>query len=113
VFSVGNLIIWNVGTECSDVKVECFLDIRTEQLHRIIEYRVLGSSGGTNDLRTGNFKYAMGDVYDHVHMAKTKFSTSKVALSSVLWRQDVSWWCVGAINSRYDWVAKTIIIRRI
>jgi hypothetical protein len=84
-----------------------------EQPHRIIEYRHLGSSDtvvnhvGTNDLRTGNFNYAMGDVYDLVHMAKTKFSTSRVAPSSVLQRQDVSWWCIGAINCRYDWVAKT------
>ena len=39
----GESIIWNVGTECSDMKVECFLGIRTEQLHRVIEYRDLES----------------------------------------------------------------------
>ena len=40
---LGDSIIWNVGTECSDMKVECFLGIRTEQLHRVIENRDLGS----------------------------------------------------------------------
>ena len=54
---LGDLIIWNVGTECSDMKVECFLGIRMEQLHRVIENRDLGSPHivvthvGTNDLR--------------------------------------------------------------
>ena len=114
---LGNSSIWNVGTECSDMKVECFLGIRMEQLHTVIEYRDLGRSDtvvnhvGTNNLRRiANLSYVMGDVYDLVHMAKTKFSTSRVALSSVLQRRDVSWWCIGAINSRYDWVVETIII---
>ena len=116
---LGDSIIQNVGTECSDMKVECFLGIRMEQLHRIIEYRDLGSSDtvvnhvGTNNLRrTGNLNYVMGYVCDLVHMAKTKFSTSGVVLSSMLWRQDLSWWHIGAINSRYNWVTKTLIIQR-
>jgi len=50
----------------------------------------------------------MGDVYDLVNMAKTKFSTSRVVLSGVLWRQDVSWWRIGAVNSRYEWVLQTL-----
>jgi hypothetical protein len=46
---------------------------------------------GTNDLRqTGNLEYVMGDVYDLVNMAKTKFSTSRVVLSNVLQRRDMS-----------------------
>ena len=50
-------IIRNVGTECSDVKFECFPGIRTEQLQTLIEIRDLGSPDsvvvhvGTNDLR--------------------------------------------------------------
>jgi len=54
---LGESIIWNVGTECSDMTVECFPGIRTEQLHRVIEYRDLGSPDpvvihvGTNSLR--------------------------------------------------------------
>ena len=42
---LGELIIWSVGTECSDMKVECFPGIRTEQLHGVIEYRDLGRNG--------------------------------------------------------------------
>jgi hypothetical protein len=54
---LGDSIIWNVGTERSDTKVECFPGIRTEQLHRVIENRDLGNPDnvvidmGTNDLR--------------------------------------------------------------
>jgi len=90
---LGDSIIRNVGTECTDMKLDCFPGIRTEQLHRVIENRDLGNSDtfvihvGTNDLRRiGNLDYVMGDVYDLVHTAKTKFSTSKVVLSGVLRR---------------------------
>ena len=64
---LGDSIIWNVETECSYMKVECFLGNRMEQLHGVIEYRDPGSSDtvidcvGTNDLRiTGNLNYVMG-----------------------------------------------------
>ena len=41
---LGDSIIWNVETECSYMKVECFLGNRMEQLHGVIEYRDPGSS---------------------------------------------------------------------
>jgi len=76
------------------MKVECFPDIRTEQLHRVIENRVLGSIDtfvihvGRKDLRrTGNLDYVVGNVYDLVNTAKTKFLTSRVVLSGVLRRR--------------------------
>ena len=111
---LGDSIIRNVGIECSDIKVECFPDIRTEQLQRVIENRDLGSPDtvvihvGTNDLRTGNLDYVMGDVYNLVNMAKTKFSKFIVVLSGMLWRRDMSRWHIGAINSRQEWVAKML-----
>jgi len=40
---LGGSIVRNVGTECSDMKVECFPVIKTEQLHRAIENRDPGS----------------------------------------------------------------------
>ena len=49
----------------------------------------------------------MGDVYELVNTAKTMFSTSRVVLSGVLQRWDVSWHHIGAANSRYEGVAKT------
>jgi len=68
---LGDSTVRNFGTECSDMKVECFPGIRTEQLHRVVENRDLGSPdtvvilGGTNDLkRTGILDYVMGDFYD-------------------------------------------------
>jgi len=97
------------------MKVECFPGIRTEQLHRVIENKDLGSPDtgvihvDTNDLRrTGNLNYDMGDVYDLVNKAKTKFSTSRVVLSAVLRRRDVSWRRIGAVNSRYEWIAQAL-----
>ena len=111
---LGDSTIRNVATECSDMKVECCPGIRTEQLHRVIENRDLGNSDtvvihvGTNDLRrTGNLDYVMRDVYDLVNTAKTKISTSRVVLSGVLRKRGVSWRCIGAVNSRYEWVAQT------
>jgi hypothetical protein len=41
---LGDSVLRNVGTECSDMKVECFPGVRTEQLHSVIEIRDLGSS---------------------------------------------------------------------
>jgi len=75
---LGDSIIWNVGNECSGMKVECFPGIRTEQLHTVIENRDLGNPDivvihvGKNDLRrTGNLGYVMGDVYDLVNNGKS------------------------------------------
>ena len=67
---------------------------------------------GTDNLRrNGNLGYVMGDVYDLVNKAKTKFSTTRVVLSGVLRGRDVSWRRIGAVNSRYDWVAQTLGVR--
>jgi len=92
---------------CYPLFSQCFPGIRTEQLHRVSENRDLGNPNtiiihvGTNNLRrTANLNYAMGDVYDLVNTAKTKFSTSRVVLSGMLRRQDMSWQRIGAINSR-------------
>ena len=55
---VGDSILRIVGAEHADMTVECFLAIKTEQLLRVIEKRVLGSPEtliihvGTNDMRT-------------------------------------------------------------
>jgi hypothetical protein len=52
----------------------------------------------------------MGDVYDLVNAAKTTFSTSRVVPSGVMRRQDMSWRRIGAVNSRYEWVAQTLVV---
>jgi hypothetical protein len=97
------------------MKVECFIGIRTEQLQIIIVKRDLRGPDvvvihvGTNKIkRTGNLDYIMGDVYDLINTAKTKFSTSRVVLSGVLRRTEVSWRRIGAVNDRLEWVANTL-----
>jgi len=112
---LGDSIVRSVGTVCSDMKAECFLGIRTEQLQRVIVKSDLGRPDaviihvGTNDLRrTGKLDYVMGDVHDLINTAKTKFSTSRLALSSVLRRRAVSWRRIGAVNDRLEWVANTL-----
>ena len=74
----------------------------------------LGSSDtvvhvGTNDLRrTGNLDYVMGDVYNLKNTAKTKFSTTRLVLSGVLQRRDMSWRRIGTAKDRPEWVANTL-----
>lgn len=111
---LGDSIVRNVGTE-QNMTVECFPGIRTEQLHRVMENRKLGSPDtvilhvGTNDLKqTANLDYVMGEVYSLVNKAKVKFPKSKIVLSGVLRRADVSWRRIGALNDRYDWIARTL-----
>jgi hypothetical protein len=57
-----------------------FPGIRADQLRRVIENRNLGYSDtvvirmGTNDVRRSrNLDYVMGEVYELVNTAKTKF----------------------------------------
>ena len=50
----------------------------------------------------------MGEVYSLVNTDKGKFPQSKIVLSGVLRRTDVAWRRIGALNDRYDWIAKTL-----
>jgi hypothetical protein len=50
----------------------------------------------------------MGEVYSLVNTAKVKFPQSKIVLSGVLRRTDVTWQRIGALNDRYDWIGKTM-----
>jgi hypothetical protein len=84
-------------------------------MHAVIKNRDLGNPDtvvihvGTKDLRrTGNLDYVMGDVFDLVNTVKTKLSTSRIVLSGVLRRRDVSWRRNGAVNNRYGLEAQTL-----
>jgi len=88
---VGDSIIRNVGTGQNNMKAECFSGIRREQLHRVLDNRVLGSPDtvvihvATNDLKQSvNLDYVMGEVYSLVNKVKVKFPQSKIVLSGVL-----------------------------
>jgi hypothetical protein len=112
---VGDLIIRNVGTGQNNMRVECFPGIRTEELQRVFENRDFGTADtvvihvGANDLkRSVNLEYVIGEVYSLVNKAKGKFPQSRIVLSGVLWRTDVEWQSIGALNDRYDWIAKTL-----
>jgi hypothetical protein len=50
----------------------------------------------------------MGEVYSLVDRAKVKFPQSRIVLSGVLRRTDVSWQRIGTLNDRYDWIAKRV-----
>ena len=75
---VGDSIVRNVGAHHADMKVEYFPGIKTKQLHRVLERRDLVSPEtliihvGTNDLRTRNLDFVMGEVYALVSTAKKK-----------------------------------------
>jgi lysophospholipase L1-like esterase len=80
----------------------------------VIEKRDLVSSDtviihvGTNDLKTRNLDFVMGDVYALVSTAKKKLPNCRLVLSGVLRRRDVSWRRIGALNYRFDWVANAL-----
>jgi hypothetical protein len=93
---VGDSMLSNVGAEHTDMMVEGFPGIRTEQLHRVIEKRDLGSPEtviihvGTNDLRTmKNLDFLKGEVFALVATAKSKLPNCRLVLSGVLRRRDV------------------------
>jgi hypothetical protein len=50
----------------------------------------------------------MGEVYALVSTTKKKLPKSRLVLSGVLRRRDVSWWRTGALNDRLDWVANAL-----
>ena len=107
---VGDLTIRNVGIGQNNM-----MGIRTGQLHRVLDNRDLGTTNtvvihvGTNNLkRSANLDYVMGEVYSLVNTANVKFPQSKIVQSGVLWRTDVAWRRIGALNDRYDWIAKTL-----
>jgi len=112
---VGDSTKRNMGTGQNNLMVQCFPGIRTDQIHRVLDNRDLGIPDlvvihvGRNDLkRTINLDYVMGVVYSLVNTAKVRFPQSKIVLSGVLRRTDVSWRRIGALNDRYGWIVKTL-----
>jgi len=112
---LGDSIVRNVGADKSDMRVECFPGIRTDQLRRVIQNRDLGYSDavvihvGANDIRSSrNLDYVMGEVYDLVNTAKSKFQGARVIVSGVLRSRGMSWRRIGAANDRLEWVAGTL-----
>ena len=104
---VGNSIIRSVGTGQNNTMVESFPGIRTEQIHRVLDKRDLGTPDtviihvDTNDLkRSTNLDYVMVEVHSLVNKAKGKFPQSTIVLSGVLRRTDVAWRRIGALNDR-------------
>ena len=83
---VGDSVVRSVGEEHADTMVERFPGIKTEQLHRVIEKRDLGSAEtviihvGRNDLRTtGNLAFVMGEAYALVATAKRELPNCKLS----------------------------------
>jgi lysophospholipase L1-like esterase len=112
---LGDSMVRNVGAGKQNMRVEGFPGIIADQLRRVMENRDLGHSDavvilvGTNDIRRSrNLGYIMGEVYDLVNTAKTKFPGSRIVLSGVLRSKEVTWRRVGAANDRLEWVARCL-----
>ena len=67
---MGDSITRNVGTCQNNMKAECFPGIRTEQLHRVLDNKDLGTPdtvvnhvGTNNPKRAVNLDYVMGEEY--------------------------------------------------
>jgi hypothetical protein len=86
---VGDSLLRSVGAKQADMKVECFPGISTEQLHRVINRRDIGSQKliihvGTNGLRRArDIYFLMGEVYALVATAK-ELPNYRIVLSGVL-----------------------------
>ena len=66
---------------------------------------------GTNDLKTRkNVDLIMGEAYELVAMVKKKLPYSRLILNGVIRRRDMSWWRIGALNDRWEWIAETFKI---
>jgi hypothetical protein len=85
---LGDSIVRNVGTDGTNMRVECFPGIRADQLRRVMENRNFRYSdtvvihAGTNDVRRSrNRDYVMGEVFDLVTAARAKFPDSTLVLS--------------------------------
>jgi hypothetical protein len=76
---LGDSIVKNVGAEKSNIRVENFPGIRTDKMRRVIIHVETD-----NIRRYRNLDYVMGEVYDLVNTAKTKFPGSRLVLSGVL-----------------------------
>jgi hypothetical protein len=64
---------------------------------------------GTNDVRKSrNIDNIMGEVYDLMNTAKSKFPDSRLVLSGVLRSRGVSWRRIWATNDRLEWVAMNL-----
>ena len=112
---VSDSVVRNVRADHADMKVECFPGVKTKQLHRVLEKRDLVSPEtliihvGANDLRTTrNLDFVMGEVYVLVSTAKKKLPNCRLVLSGELRCRDVSWWRIGALNDRFNWVANAL-----
>jgi hypothetical protein len=114
---VGDSMVRNVGADQADIRVECYPGIKTEQLRKVIEKADLGGPEnvvvhvGTNDLKTTrNLDMIMGEAYDLVAMVKKKLPYSRLILSGVIRRRDMSWRRIGALNDRLEWIAEAFKI---
>ena len=92
---VGDSMLLNIGAEHEDMMVECFPGIKTEQLHRVLDKRDLGSPQTViihvvpNDMRTTR-NLDFREVYALMSAAKKKLPKCRLVLSGVLRRRDVS-----------------------
>jgi hypothetical protein len=84
---VGDSVVRGVGAEHTEMIVECFLGIRTEQLHKVVDKRDIGSPEtiiihvGTNDLRTAAYlDLVMGEVYTLITTAEVKHANCRLVL---------------------------------
>jgi hypothetical protein len=95
--------------------VQCFPGIRTEQLHRVLDNRDIGTPDivvihvGRNNLKQSvKLDYVTGEVYSLVNKTKVKFPQSRIVLSGLLWRSDVAWRHIRVLNNRYDWIVRAL-----
>jgi hypothetical protein len=89
---LGDSITRNIGANKPSMRVECFPGIRADQLHRVMEKRMLGCLDtvvihmGTNDVKwSRNLDYVMGEVYQEVCGVTIPEQSARERVGRVRW----------------------------
>lgn len=95
----------------STTKVNCFPGLKLVELSRILAraepddgVRLVVLHVGSNDLKSSNNDYIIGDMFEVINNAKACFPNAKITLSGVLRRRDVPYRRVAALNHDLEWL---------
>lgn len=111
---MGDSMLRNVSRNMDNAMVYCYPGIRAKHLiNKIDEIRedpdVIFIHVGTNDLHTSQTpSQIMGDMKQLIMKAKDKFAGARIGISSVLYRRDMDYRYVGAVNSCLEWMCKDL-----
>ena len=115
VIIIGDSLLKFAGEQCKNegYQVFCYPGIRVEELKHKVELMNIKSNPpdiivihvGTNNIRNGVYaEDIMGDTMDLVDYIKSQVPSSKIIISGILYRYDVTKQQISRINEELDWL---------